>query len=65
MKCLRVEKAAEFLDCKPVTVYAYIAKGMLPAVRIRAIDAKGEARKKHLVRVLESDLMDFVQKHRS
>jgi len=57
---LSVRSAAVYLDCKPSTVRAWIAKGIIPAVRISRREPKGVGRHVVTLRVDKRQLDDFL-----
>ena len=64
-RLLRPREAADQLACATSTIYKYIDKGLLAAVKIPAVDAKGKKNIKHLVRIKAKDLQLFIDSFHS
>ena len=64
-RLLRPREVAEQLACATSTVYKYIDKGLLAAVKIPAAEGRGKERTRHLVRIKSKDLQLFVDSFHS
>ncbi len=64
-RLLRPREAADQLACATSTIYKYVDKGLLAAVKIPAVDAKGTKNQKHLVRIKAKDLQLFIDSFHS
>ena len=58
---LSVKTAAAYMDCKPSTIRAWIAKGIIPAIRISRREPKGRGRHLVTIRIDKQQLDDFLE----
>lgn len=62
-KLLRPREAAEILNCSGSLIYKLVDSGRLAAIKINAVNPKGEKNQKHIIRIREKDLMLFINSH--
>jgi excisionase family DNA binding protein len=59
-KLLRPREAAQIMNCSVPMIYKYVDSGLLPAVKIPAVNGKGTQKQKHMIRIKPKDLELFI-----
>jgi excisionase family DNA binding protein len=62
-KLLRPREAAKIVNCSGSMIYKLVDAGVLPAVKIPAVNGKGTQKQKHMIRIKPKDLELFINSH--